>query len=157
MTRPVIVCPSGPDRTRSISDSRWGSKPTGMSANFLERRRRYIHEYRTVGDLFEAERYGWLTLSTLWVGLGPKAALGQNPSRKFDFTGTLVTPPKQELSPMTATIPNSDLVATDPRDAFGLWLADLSADSASRAIVSIDDAPVASAVVADTLSRMLAE
>lgn len=154
MTRPLIVCPASPDRTRTVATSRWGQLPTGTTARFLERRQRTIHQHRNAGDPVTAERYGWLTLASLWAGLGPQAALSQDPARPIDFTGTLVTPPDQPPTP-TAPIPNTNLAAPDPRDTFGLWLADLTADAATHAVVTIDDAPLSSAIVADTLTQIL--
>jgi hypothetical protein len=156
MTRSLIVCPANPDRTRAISTARWGGCPTGMTARFLDRRQRAIHQYRSTGDAVTAERYGWLTLASLWVGFGPQAALSQDPTRQIDFTGTLITPPNQDPTDAPAPVPNTDLTATDPRDAFGLWLADLAADAATRAVVTIDDAPLSSAIVKDALTQILA-
>lgn len=155
MTRHLIVCPAGPDRTRAFAMSRWGRLPTGMTARFLDRRQRTIHQHRSAGDPVTAERFGWLTLASLWAGLGPHAALGQNPARTLDFAGTLITPPDQHQAIHIAAIPNTDLAATDPRDPFGIWLADLAADAATQAVVTIDDAPLSSAIIADSLNRIL--
>lgn len=155
MTRHLIVCPASPDRTRAIATSRWGACPIGMTARFLDRRQRAIHQYRSAGDPITAERYGWLTLASLWVGLGPQAALNQDPTRQTDFTGTLINPPDQDPTGAAAPVPNTDLTATDPRDAFGLWLADLAADAATRAVVTIDDGALSSAIVTDTLTQIL--
>jgi hypothetical protein len=155
MTRNLVVCPAGPDRTRTFATSRWGRLPTGMTARFLDRRQRTIHQHRSAGDPVTAERYGWLTLASLWAGLGPLAALGQDPARTLDFAGTLITPPDQQQVVPTVAIPNTDLAATDPRDPFGIWLADLAADAATHAVVAIDNAPLSSAIVADALTRIL--
>lgn len=155
MTRDLIVCPAAPDRTRAVATYRWGAYPTGMTARFLDRRQRAMHQYRLAGDPVNAERYGWLTLASLWAGLGPQAALDQDPARTLDFAGTLITPPDQHRAIPTAAIPRTNLATTDPRDPFGVWLADLAADAAIRAVVTIDDASLASAIVADALTRIL--
>ena len=155
MTRHLIVCPAGPDRTRTYATSRWGRLPSGMTARFLDRRQRTIHQHRSAGDPVTAERYGWLTLASLSAGLGPQAALAKDPARTLEFAGTLITPPDQQQIIPTGAIPNTDLAATDPRDPFGIWLADLAADAATHAVVTIDDASLASAIVADALIRIL--
>lgn len=155
MTRNLIVCPAGPDRTRTFAMSRWGRLPTGMTARFLDRRQRTIHQHRSAGDPVTAERYGWITLASLWAGIGPQAALVHDPDRTLDFAGTLITPPDQHQAIHIVAIPNTDLAATDPRDPFGIWLADLAADAATQAVVTIDDAPLSSAIVADALTRIL--
>ena len=155
MSRALIVCPASPDRTRTITASRWGMCPTGMTARFLERRERSIHQYRSAGEPVVAERYGWLTIAGLWASLGPQATLNLDPAGQLDFTGSLIAPPGQTQPNSRATIPNTGLTAADPRDSFGLWLADLAADAATRAVVTVNDSPLSSAIVIDALTRIL--
>ena len=155
MTRELIVCPADPHATLAMSRARWGAGSAGMTPHFLDQRRLAIQRYRSECNPNAAERYGWLTLAGIAVHLSPRASLGLDPAKRFDFRDTLIIPIAQTLPCTITLIPGTNLPAVDPRDGFGLWLADLAADAAAHAVVTVNGSAISSAIVTETLARIL--
>lgn len=154
-SRQLIVCPTSAEFTLAVAGARWEGLPKGMTTRFLDRRERSIHDFRRAGRTIAAERFGWLTIARLWVGLGVSDALKSHPAETFDFKGTLVAPPDNPAERTKVTIPNTGLEVADPRDPFGMWLVDLAADVNGRGVVRVNGKPLASAIVADALVSVL--
>lgn len=157
MTDPVDVpvCPADPDRTVAFAKTRWGTRPVGLTVQFANRRARRMRDLRSVGALRDAERYGWLTLASLWCGLGSQAALAVNATGPVDWTRGRRLPPIVDTPPQTVPIPGTSLVAADPRDPCGLWIADLAAEAATNGVVTLTGTPQAGTVVAAELAAYL--
>ena len=156
MDRPLAICPTSPELTRSFIEDRWGDKPVGLTAAFLNRRQRSMNNARLAGHLRESERYGWLSIAALWLGLGPQEALKVEAGAAPDFTASTLTAPP-DLGQQTAAIPGTGIETYDPRDPVSLWAADLAADTSRYAAVEIAGHRMNSAVAAteliDTIPR----
>jgi hypothetical protein len=148
--RPLTICPTSPELTRSFIEDRWGDKPVGLTAAFLNRRQQFMNNKRLAGHLRESERYGWLSIAALWLGLGPQEALKIDARTAPDFTASTLTAP-QDLGQQNAGIPGTSIKTYDPRDPVGLWAADLAADTSRYAAVEIAGHRMNSAVAATEL------
>lgn len=129
------ITPSAPERTLRLAGEHLGlaaKRRLQDAPRALELRARRLRRLREAGDLATAERYGWLSLAAVLVGL-PGARIGRlNPvaaalDERAGADDLLPVPLLPAAAPQPRPIAGTSLSAADPTDAAAFAIATLAA------------------------------
>lgn len=158
------VCPADSVRTANFVETTWGRRAAdtvrAAPAAVATRRRRMV-ELRAGGRFRDAERYGWMALAGVLVGIGSVELATLDPGSisihakagPHDF---LPAPFVDDPPPRHVVIPGSGLVVADPTDPAGFALMALAAAVASgAAAVAVDGRKLSAGAVGTAIAARL--
>jgi len=150
------VCPAGATHTLEFAIDRWESEPPGMTRRFLDRRETRMFELRGANQLRSAERFGWLSIAALWLGLGARYSTAIHTDHvNVSGVDDLLTIALVDLNPTIRAVRGAGLDASDPTDPYGVIFADLAAATRTSHAVHVGDRRVGSGMVATALLERL--
>jgi hypothetical protein len=159
------VTPCGPEATVAFVERRFGAelaKRLDPSSRLATTRAHRITELRRCGELRQAERYGWLSLSGWLLNmkastvaqLDPLAAAFVHRVRSRDV---LPDPLGEDVAPALVTLGETGLQVSDPRDPLGYRVLELAVAAVRDGIVKLDGRRVGGGAAAASLRERLEE
>lgn len=161
----VPVTPCAPAAAVNFLTARFGARladsldPASRAA--ITRAAR-ISELRRFGELRDAERYGWLSLSGWLLGM-PATIIGRiDPGseaigRRASGRDLLPEPLAADPDPATADVAGTGLLVPDPRDPLGWHVLKLAATALTAGVVHVGGRRVGGGAVTTALTARLQE
>lgn len=145
-----IKCEFGEELARKVDP---GDRATAV-------RHRRITEMRRCGELRSAERYGWLSLAALLLGMNSVAVERIDPSspgimHRAGGRDILPDPLGEDEAPKLVPLLNTDIEVSDPRDPLGFGVIRLAASALTEVAVEVDGRRLGGAAVAASLRERL--
>jgi hypothetical protein len=143
---------------RQFSELVWDQIDPNSRA--MAARQRRILELRRSSELREAERYGWLSLAAVVLGMGQTAVERIEPSssavmHRAGSRDVLPDPLGDEYPPAIVEVGDTGLQVSDPRDAFGFHVFSLAIGAISAPVIEISGRRLGGAAVAASLRDRL--
>jgi hypothetical protein len=143
---------------RQFGEQAWDHGDPDSRAMAVRQRR--ILEFRRSGELRKAERYGWLSLAAVVLGMGQTALERIEPSslavmHRAGSRDILPDPLGDDYPPAIAELGDTGLQVSDPRDAFGFHVFSLAIAAVSAPTMEINGRRLGGAAVAASLRDRL--
>lgn len=155
------VCPASKGAVDAFLTSRHGGVVLPLTDRWLTSRARMMSDLREGGRLRDAERFGWLSLAGVCVGMTSARALEIEPSSSYLHVSSgpsdlLPVPLGKEVEVEVARIPGIDLVVSMVPDDLGFQIFVAAAASRTSAMVTLGDRQIGEGAFASALTDRLA-